>query len=128
MIQHATLEIDNTKVEQELKFWKALGFYEIAKPDGLEDSIVRWLQHSDGSQVHLYPQPYRKIALSKYGHIAFVYDDVHGVFQAMGDLPFPVVMEPGSPYWGAQRLWIFSPTGQKIEVMEYGPPTPWGAV
>lgn len=119
MIHHATIEVSFDKVPDEFKFWDALGYEKIEMPD--PSSIIHWLQADDGSQIHLYPKLYSRIALSEFGHIAIRPYSLNNALDNLVELPFPVVQDEGSRYWGARRVFVFSPTGHRVELMEFTP-------
>lgn len=119
MIHHATLEVSFDNVPNEFKFWDALGYRRIGNPD--QHSVIHWVQARDGSQVHLYPKHKSRIAISEFGHIAIRPYDLLNVLDNLVELPFPVVQDEGSRYWGARRVFVFSPTGHRVELMEFAP-------
>ena len=120
MIHHATIEVSFDKVQDEFKFWEALGYKRVENPD--THSIVYWMQAEDGSQVHLFPKLQSRVMLSEFGHFAICPEDgLSPVIKAIGNLKFPVVIDEGTRYWGARRVFVFSPTGQRVELMERTP-------
>ena len=114
-IQHASLEVDESAIAEEVSFWAILGFLAVDPPEGVGRSTV-WLTAGD-QQIHLLPTTDPTVPES--GHVALVADDFEAAVGALGEAGFGVV--PGAEYWGSPRAKATSPSGHLVELMEAPP-------
>lgn len=131
MIHHVTLETDKNKTLQELEFWQALGY---ARPQRTRAmGKTEWLKNvMGGDHIHLYPMTAHPAnpedpTIPSLGHVAIIPPNLLVTLVRLGKLSFDVRAEEGTEYWGARRVFVFSPSGHRVELMEYAPPAKWPA-
>ena len=115
MIQHVALETREGDAEAEVRFWALLGFAEVDPPPALRGRS-RWVERA-GTQVHLLLAD--APVAPPDGHVAVVaedYDAAIARLRAGGLSP-----EPREEHWGAERAFVRSPGGHRVELMARGP-------
>jgi catechol 2,3-dioxygenase-like lactoylglutathione lyase family enzyme len=117
IIDHLSFRVRNDLMFAETTTWHALGFERITRPE--PKYIGQWLQ-SGSINVLLYPG---KSDPDEWGHIALVprlgFDFT---MSNLDKLPFTITAEDAEPYWGAKRVFIITPAGHRIELLEFSPP------
>lgn len=116
-IIHISFVVRNDLMFAETKLWDALGFGRITRPEPKYRG--QWLQ-SGSVNVFLRPGIANP---DEWGHFAFVprlgYDVT---LDRLDKLPFKAEGEYAEEYWGARRVFILTPTGHRIEIVEFRPP------
>lgn len=132
-----TLEIDVRRVEQELTFWRHLEFVRLQRTRQM--GRTEWLKGPDGAFIHLFPIARleagvewawgRTGSVPRYGHVAIVPKDFEVILRWIGKSvgEFVLQYEWLSDYWGARRVCVYSPSGHRVEVMEFAPSVKWPA-
>src|SRR3954447_10607646 len=119
MLQHASLEVPGSQVEECVAFWELLGFTRMEPPPKLRNRFT-WVER-EGTQIHLIPteEPVR----AREGHVAIVAVDYEAALSALRDAGF----EPyeGENAWNAPRSFVRDPAGHLVEVMSAPPHPPW---
>lgn len=115
MIHHTALEVRPDSVREEVAFWTAIGFAEVAVPGELGDGYT-WLENR-GTQVHLMhvPEP----VIPERGHVAVVPLDFEATLEGLRVLG--IELRPGRELWGEKRAKAISPGGHTVEVMAAPP-------
>ena len=114
-IQHVSLEVDPSQIEEEARFWELLGFEPIEPPEGIGNSSV-WM--GAGKQaVHLLAVD--DPVVPKTGHVALLEPALGGIARALGEAGYR--FEKATPHWGAERLKVTSPAGHLVELMAAPP-------
>lgn len=131
MIHHVTIKILPSVKNQELDFWRALGYVRLQRTRQM--GKTEWLREevSDSreyptSNIHLFAEDGGESKWESLEHVAITCP--RGLDVAMENLDrlqFKVEAEWGEPYWGARRLFVRSPSGQRVELMEYAPVAAW---
>jgi catechol 2,3-dioxygenase-like lactoylglutathione lyase family enzyme len=116
VIQHVSLESRRTDEAALVRFFRALGFHEVAPPPSLGERAT-WLQ-AGATQVHLLwaDEP----VVPSRGHIAVVADDYDATVATLGEAGFEV--DPRRQHWGVPRAYVRSPGGHLVEVVAAPPP------
>ena len=115
-LQHVSLEVRRDDVPGELRFWRLLGFEEVA-PAGTLAEVAAWTQRG-ATQIHLLFSDDPVIPPS--GHSAVVAEDFEATIAALRDAGF--TPEERTRHWGAARAFVHTPAGHVVEVMA-APPT-----
>ena len=115
-LQHTSLEIRESDVDAELRFWALLGFAHVATPSGLE-SRATWVAR-DGTHIHLLHAD--EPTVMPRGHVAILADDYDATIGRLRDAGFR--FEPDDEFWGAARGFVRTPAGHRVEVMAAPPP------
>jgi catechol 2,3-dioxygenase-like lactoylglutathione lyase family enzyme len=116
-LQHTSLEIRRDDVDAELAFWALLGFDHVETPTGLGGRAT-WVAR-DGTHIHLLHADAPTVM--PRGHVAILADDYDATVARLRDAGF--AFEPDDPFWGAERGFVRTPAGHRVEVMA-GPPPP----
>jgi len=116
MIQHTALEIRRDDADACLHFWWLLGFERVMAPDALAERSA-WVQ-AGATQIHLLFAEQAPVVAPE-GHVAVVVGDFEATFAALAGAG----MQPDrrSEYWGSPRAFVRSPTGHRVEFMEFAP-------
>lgn len=114
-IQHVALETRLDDVAAELRFWALLGFAQITPPGTLGERST-WVARG-ATQVHLLhaEQP----VIAPEGHTAVVAEDYAQTRQRLRDAG--VEIDDRARHWGAERCFVRSPGGHRVEVMAFPP-------
>jgi catechol 2,3-dioxygenase-like lactoylglutathione lyase family enzyme len=115
-LQHTSLEIRESDVDAELRFWALLGFDRVATPSGLE-ARATWVAR-DGTHIHLLHHDAPTVM--PRGHVAILAEDYDATLARLRDAGFDV--EPSKELWGAARGFVRTPAGHRVEVMAASPP------
>ncbi len=116
MIQHVTREVPPSTLEECIAFYGALGFEEVATPEGIGARAV-WVQ-AGGTQVHLMP---RDDARPQSGHVGVVveaYDETVARLRRDG-----YEVDPRGEHWGSPRSYVRDPADNLVELMAWPPTT-----
>lgn len=118
MIHHVTYEIDKAKVAQELAFWSCLGF----NPTGLrrrsrKQPPIHWILCGDeGHAIELLPV--EKPATWGLGHVCYALDQREWEIAWKQVKNFEIEHEVASNHFGHRRLFLHSPSGHPVEVIQ----------
>jgi catechol 2,3-dioxygenase-like lactoylglutathione lyase family enzyme len=114
-LHHVALETRHDDIEDEVAFWRLLGFARVEPPETLRDRAV-WVQR-EGRQVHLMyaENPVAPPA----GHTAIVAPDYAVVVDRLADAGFEIDERPR--HWGTPRCFVRSPGGHRVEIMAAPP-------
>jgi catechol 2,3-dioxygenase-like lactoylglutathione lyase family enzyme len=115
-LQHTSLEIRRDDVDAELAFWALLGFDHVETPSRLGGRAT-WVAR-DGTHIHLLHADAPTVM--PRGHVAILADDYEATVARLGDAGF--AFEPDDPFWGAERGFVRTPAGHRVEVMAAPPP------
>jgi catechol 2,3-dioxygenase-like lactoylglutathione lyase family enzyme len=118
VLQHVSIEIPPTEVEDAVAFWRLLGFAAVDSPEAL-GGYVTWLERS-GTQIHLIHTDGATAPV--LGHAAVVVDDFEAAMKGVAEAGHEV--EETRPLWGARRAFAVGPGGHRVELMEFPPPAP----
>lgn len=118
MIQHVALETREDDIDAEVAFWALLAFARVEAPGTLAERST-WLQGAAGTQVHLLHAP--DPTAPPEGHVAIVATDYDATLARLRDAGFDP--QPRPVHWGAQRSFVRSPGGHRVEVMAAPPPS-----
>jgi catechol 2,3-dioxygenase-like lactoylglutathione lyase family enzyme len=116
-LQHTSLEIRRQDVEAELAFWALLGFEHVETPSGLGGRAT-WVARN-GTHIHLLHTDAPTVM--PRGHVAILPDDYDATVARLREAGFD--FRPDDPFWGAERGFVRTPAGHRVEVMG-GPPPP----
>jgi hypothetical protein len=122
-VNHVAYEVERKRLGWEVEFWKALGFGRRTRPEPKPISV--WLNGGNGFFVHLMPTSKQRYP-HQWSHVAFV--PRHGLaatLDALERLPFTINAEEAEPWWGARRVFVDTPSGYRVELLEYAPPATW---
>lgn len=127
MIHHVTLEIDKAKTLDEIAFWQALGYVRPQRTRSM--GKTEWLKNLvGGDYIHLYPRGGTVTqGPPTFGHVAIIPPNLSKTLDNLERLAYVVRIAEGSQYWGARRVFVFSPSGHRVELMEHAPPAKWPA-
>jgi catechol 2,3-dioxygenase-like lactoylglutathione lyase family enzyme len=114
-IQHVALETRLSDVAAELGFWALLGFEQVAAPGTLAERST-WVQ-AGATQVHLLHA--ERPVIAREGHTAVVAEDYAQTQQRLRAAGVEIDERPR--HWGAERCFVHSPAGHKVEVMAFPP-------
>jgi hypothetical protein len=117
VLHHASLEVDPAVIEDECRFWHAVGFTEVPVPDALGGGYT-WFERS-GTQIHLMHTD--DPVVPPRGHVAVVAPDFDAALERLREAGFEV--RPGRELWGEKRAKTISPGGHTVELMA-APPAP----
>jgi catechol 2,3-dioxygenase-like lactoylglutathione lyase family enzyme len=117
MLHHVTLEIAAGDADRFAELLAAIGFAPVPVPDTLGDG-VRWFERA-GTQVHL--AIVAAPVAPPHGHAAFVVDPLEPALERLAGLGFEAADR--HRHWGARRVFVATPGGHRIELME-APPAP----
>jgi catechol 2,3-dioxygenase-like lactoylglutathione lyase family enzyme len=115
-LQHTSLEIRESDVGAELRFWALLGFDHVETPSGLERRAT-WVAR-DGTHIHLLHADAPTVM--PRGHVAILADDYDATLARLRDAGF--AFEADEEFWGAPRGFVRTPAGHRVEVMAAPPP------
>lgn len=118
MIQHVALETREDDIDAEVAFWALLAFARVEAPGTLAERST-WLQGAAGTQIHLLHAPHP--TAPPEGHVAIVATDYDATLARLRDAGFDP--QPRPAHWGAQRSFVRSPGGHRVEVMAAPPPS-----
>ncbi len=118
MIQHVALETREDDIDAEVAFWALLGFARVEAPGALAERST-WLQGAAGTQVHLLHAP--DPTAPPEGHVAIIAPDYDATLARLRHAGFDP--QPRPAHWGAQRSFVRSPGGHRVEVMAAPPPS-----
>jgi catechol 2,3-dioxygenase-like lactoylglutathione lyase family enzyme len=116
-LQHVSLETRPGDVDAEVRFWALLGFSRVEPPGALGERAA-WVQADDGTQIHLLFTDSPTVL--PQGHVAVVCPAYAETLDALSRGGFEI--DERARHWGAPRLYVHSPAGHLVEVME-SPPT-----
>lgn len=115
MIHHVALEVREADVPDEVAFWALLGFREVDPPPGLRERAT-WVQRG-AQQVHLFLADDPVVPTS--GHVAVVDPDVAEVVARVREAGHEA--DERARHWGAERWFLRSPAGHRVELMAAPP-------
>jgi catechol 2,3-dioxygenase-like lactoylglutathione lyase family enzyme len=115
-LQHTSLEIRRDDVDAELAFWALLGFDHVETPTGLGGRAT-WVAR-DGTHIHLLHADAPTVM--PRGHVAILADDYDATVERLRAAGF--TFAPDDPFWGAERGFVRTPAGHRVEVMAAPPP------
>ena len=115
-LQHVSLETREDDLEAEVAFWALLGFARVEPPATLAGRAT-WVQHGP-TQIHLLHADAPTVP--PQGHVAVVAPDFAATTAALRSAGFDP--EPREAHWGAERAYVRSPGGHRVEVMAAPPP------
>jgi catechol 2,3-dioxygenase-like lactoylglutathione lyase family enzyme len=118
VIQHVALETREDDIDAEVAFWALLAFAHVEAPGTLTERST-WLQGAAGTQVHLLHAP--DPTAPPEGHVAIIVPDYDATLARLRDAGFDP--QPRPAHWGAQRSFVRSPGGHRVEVMAAPPPS-----
>lgn len=130
MIHHVTLEIVDRLKSQELDFWRAVGYVrlqrtrQMGKTEWLREELV----DARGGPVSHVQLVAVKSPATEFGLGGVALTCPRGLDVAMESLdrlPFKVEATWLEEYWGAKRLLVVSPSGHRVQLMEYAPGATW---
>ncbi len=116
-VHHIALEIREQDADAEVAFWALLGFAEVVPPPSLGAGRARWVER-DGTQLHLFHAD--APVIPPQGHVAVVAPDYAAATTMLRERGFDVGER--SPHWGAERCFVSSPAGHRVELMAFPPP------
>jgi len=119
-ISHIAFEVPRRYRIEEILFWNALGFYQQhshAHPN------KNWLSDSSNTFIHLLPSNTTTLHTPNT-HIAMVPRyGVDATLDNLARLPFTVTAEVAAKHWGSRRIFITSPSGFHLELLDFCPPS-----
>ena len=129
MINHVSYEIDGNLVEEEVAFWSAIGWEEVMIRSRTAPK-TRWLRTPVGEgaiHIHLIPaEDWDEIELPTGNHVCVIppgrIGGYTGAIRLLEGLPFAIAVEEAEPWWGARRMFAWSPSGYGVELLEHAPP------
>jgi hypothetical protein len=129
MVSHLSYEVHQSIMTDELEFWRALGFGRITKPEPKWKG--EWLRGSnrrgDGSlYIYLMPVQHDPFDHEEWNHVAII--PQYGLNRVLGNLKRMtqvIQAEEAATHWGARRMFVHSPAGYRIELLEHEPLAPW---
>src|SRR3954454_17536518 len=116
-LQHTSLEIRRDDVDAELAVWALLGFDHVETPTGLGGRAT-WGAR-DGTHIHLLHGDAQTVMPRAL--VEIFAPDYEATVERRRDAVF--AFEPDDPFWGAERGFVRTPAGHRVEVMA-GPPPP----
>ncbi|MCW3038359.1 MAG: hypothetical protein JWM31_264 [Solirubrobacterales bacterium] len=120
MLQHVSLEVTPALVDREIAFLALLGFREIVPPSARLAELSRWVEAEDGSAQQLHLMYAEEPTVMRPAHIALVRPAYELLLDALRGGGFEVLER--EPHWGSPRAFTHSPTGHRVEVMQFAPP------
>ncbi len=116
-IIHISFVVRNDLMYAETRFWDALGFGRITRPEPKYRG--QWLQ-SGSLCVFLRPGV---TTPDEWGHTAIVPRlGLDVTMERLEKEPFITHAEVAEDYMGARRIFVLSPTGHRLELVEFRPP------
>lgn len=115
VLHHVAIEVNPDAVPEEIAFWTAIGFTEVAAPEMLGKGYT-WFERQ-GTQIHLIHTPHPGVPAR--GHVAVVPPDLETTVDRLRRLGFEV--RPGRELWGEPRAKTISPAGHTVELMAAPP-------
>lgn len=119
MIYAVTIEIDRRKVNDELLFWKALGYVRVQRTRAMGPSD--WLHSRQGIRDYVELVKGDSPLGFQDGRIWIIPPNYVECSRDLDRLQFGVEFWPLDPYFGAQRMAVKGPSGYIVELLSRYP-------
>lgn len=127
-VNHLVFEVPQGKLVDEIAFWRALGFGRRTRPEPKWKG--EWL-NGFGLWARLIPvEPRddceaRAVKLTQLQVAIVPRDGLDVVLGSLERAPMLTHAVELEPYWGARRVYVVSPSGFRIELLDSAPPAAW---